>query len=231
MKDELNFLGIGSAFNPALGNTCAWFTHSNQLFLLDCGETVFERIVKFPLESYDEIYVIVTHLHNDHAGSLAALVTYCYYIFGKKIHVVHPEQAVNTLLGLMGALDTEYFYHKQLPASSSVKCRPCSVRHAGTMPCYGYIIDAPFGCFYYSGDAQNIPEEVLIDFKSGKIQRMYQDTSMEEKGHHAALSYIEELFDEKDRKRVYCMHLESEHARQAILEKGFQIPEVKKHPQ
>ncbi len=42
----LDFLGRGSAFNIKEGNNCAFIRIDKELILLDCGETVFEKIVK-----------------------------------------------------------------------------------------------------------------------------------------------------------------------------------------
>lgn len=41
----LNFLGRGSAFNIKEGNTSAFIKINNELILLDCGESIFERII------------------------------------------------------------------------------------------------------------------------------------------------------------------------------------------
>ncbi|MDU1136569.1 hypothetical protein [Enterocloster bolteae] len=43
---KLHFFGCGSAFNPAMGNTSAWFEMDGCLFLVDCGETVYELLMK-----------------------------------------------------------------------------------------------------------------------------------------------------------------------------------------
>ncbi len=43
---ELKFLGRGAAFNPKEGNNSAYFIENNQLFLIDCGENIFERLVE-----------------------------------------------------------------------------------------------------------------------------------------------------------------------------------------
>ena len=40
---ELKFLGRGAAFNPKEGNTSAWFIENNELFLIDCGESVYRK--------------------------------------------------------------------------------------------------------------------------------------------------------------------------------------------
>ena len=40
----LKFIGTGSAFNQDLGNTSAYIKDGETLLLIDCGETVFQRI-------------------------------------------------------------------------------------------------------------------------------------------------------------------------------------------
>ena len=42
----LNFIGRGSAFDVREGNTSAYIKTDNNLFLLDCGESVFKEIIE-----------------------------------------------------------------------------------------------------------------------------------------------------------------------------------------
>ena len=70
---ELKFLGRGAAFNPKEGNNSAYFIENNQLFLIDCGENIFERLVENGLlESVESINLMITHTHSDHVGSLGS---------------------------------------------------------------------------------------------------------------------------------------------------------------
>ena len=224
--NNLVFLGIGAAFNPVMGNTSAWFVQDGKLFILDCGETVFERLWYLPeLRTCEDIYVAITHLHNDHVGSLAALASACLHELGKKIHVIHPEQTITTLLALMGISGEEYFYHAGMP-DTEVSFQATPVEHAGDMKSYGYIVKTNNWSFYFSGDARSIPGEVLERFYEGDIGFIYQDTSVEDAPNHAKLSYLERVIPEEMRGRVYSVHLEKD-ARGKILEKGFQIPDFK----
>ena len=89
---KLHFFGCGSAFNPAMGNTSAWFEMDGCLFLVDCGETVYELLMKrSDLREYRQIYVLLTHLHADHVGSLGFLISYNYLYPGKK-NLRYPPQ-------------------------------------------------------------------------------------------------------------------------------------------
>jgi len=66
----------------------------------------------------------------------------------------------------------------------------------------------------------------LERFYSGDVRFIYQDASVKEAGNHAGLSYLERIIPKDMRNRVYFVHLE-ENARDKILEKGFQVPELK----
>lgn len=85
MRMDLNFLGCGSAFNPLYGNTSAYFTNKDQLYVIDGGESVFLKLYqKELLKKYAGITIMVTHMHADHVGSLPSIISYCYYVLGKK---------------------------------------------------------------------------------------------------------------------------------------------------
>ena len=45
-NEPLTFVGRGATFNPAERNTAAYVREKNRLFLIDCGETVFERLIE-----------------------------------------------------------------------------------------------------------------------------------------------------------------------------------------
>jgi len=91
---ELKFLGRGAAFNPKEGNTSAYFIENNQLFLIDCGESVFERLIELDLlNNIESINLMITHTHSDHIGSLGSLVMYAYYTLKRPLNIILPENA------------------------------------------------------------------------------------------------------------------------------------------
>ena len=72
---KIKFLGIGSAYNTKWLNSNAYFIVANSLYLLDCGESTFGKLMELGIlnDNYNGIYVLLTHLHADHAGSLPSL--------------------------------------------------------------------------------------------------------------------------------------------------------------
>ena len=108
---KLNFLGRGAAFNPKEGNTSAYFTIDNQLFLIDCGESVFAKLMELDLlNNMKKINLMITHTHSDHIGSLGSLVMYAYYQLRISLNIILPEKAryldsiKNLLKGLFDAV-------------------------------------------------------------------------------------------------------------------------------
>ena len=82
----LNFIGTGSAFNTELGNTSAFVKKNNSLLLIDCGGTVFHRFQELNIfEGLENLYIIITHTHPDHVGSLGEVIFYSYYNHGNTI--------------------------------------------------------------------------------------------------------------------------------------------------
>ena len=113
---ELNFTGKGSAFYPPFKNTGAYMLSGKALYLIDCGETMFDVLYhKLDLASIEDVYVILTHMHADHVGSLGTLISYFYCLFNKAIHVVYPQETIKQLLTLEGITPLGYHYHETLP--------------------------------------------------------------------------------------------------------------------
>lgn len=84
MRMDLNFLGCGSAFNPLYGNTSAYFTNKDQLYVIDGGESVFLKLYqKELLKKYAGITIMVTHMHADHVGSLPSIIPIVIMYLGK----------------------------------------------------------------------------------------------------------------------------------------------------
>ena len=108
---NLKFLGRGSAFNTAEGNTSAYIKDNNwHMLLIDCGETVFSKIIKLNLlDDINRLDVIITHTHPDHIGSLGSLIFYCYYIKKINVNVITKyEYIVKNILLLNGVESTMY---------------------------------------------------------------------------------------------------------------------------
>lgn len=222
---ELKFLGDGSAFNVDAYNTCAYFKTEKSLFLLDCGESICNRIIKLGLmKDVDNIYVFITHTHSDHIGSLEALIYYNEVFLHKNFKIFYPRRRkLKTLLKLTGVdfpftiypipkeldgVHIDYVVQKHIPGS------------------YGYFFYEKEGGLFYSGDASEVNPRAVAELKEGKIDRVYHEVTTTGSPIHTHLNKLSACFPEEIRGRVWLMHFENEEMRRACREEKFQTVEV-----
>ncbi|MGE5633225.1 MAG: MBL fold metallo-hydrolase [Caulobacteraceae bacterium] len=229
----LQFLGAGSAFNTEKGNTSAFIKKNGILFLIDCGSTCFSKLKnENMLDGVKNIYILVTHMHPDHVGSLGDLIFYSYHIMGKKAAVIMPgNDYVSILLKLMGVTSKIYNlieFDKEYTVKQdefSIVIRSIEVSHVKDLKCYGYILEENGHRVYYSGDSHNIPEKILKDFYKGAIETIYQDTTWLDypENPHMSFRKLCDVIKPEYRSRVYCMHLEEDFDVQSAKKHGFNI--------
>lgn len=226
---ELIFLGKGSGFYPTYDNTSAYFIEDKSLYLIDCGETVFKKIYELDQKKlFDHIYVLITHLHADHVGSLATMVSYFYFVKNIKVNIVHPNKNIIEILRLEGVPGNIYSHYLDLPENKyGLVAKAIEVKHARDMKCYGYLLRDKKEKIFYSGDSADIPDLVLSKLLNGEIDRIYQDTSTYnvEDGSHCFYGVLEKKIPLHKRNRVYCMHLDSP-CEDLLKSKGFRVVEV-----
>lgn len=175
---DLRFLGVGAAFNPAMGNTNAFFTRGDDLYFIDCGEQAFAKIMHADLFTRypGRITVLLTHLHGDHAGGLGTLCLYADAVLGRKVTIVHPNDDVRTLLQLMGASPPQYVL---LPAleTGGLTVTPEPTRHSPGVPSFSLWMQSRQGRYFYSGDTAEISQRMLDGLADGSLTRAWQEVS------------------------------------------------------
>jgi phosphoribosyl 1,2-cyclic phosphodiesterase len=244
MNIKLNFLGIGSGFNLELGNSSAFFKDKyNNLYLIDCGFDVFAKIIKFDLlKDVNKVYVFLTHLHDDHSGSIASLIFYCFYVLNKKVEVMHPSYNIARYMSLQGGLRQTSFkitsdstiYNDSGKKILSYNFIP--VKHIQGMNCYGLRIKNHMNkeehVIYYSGDTLGLFNGVdkYDSMYSASNITVYQEvthTKTYDGAVHMDLETLSKLIPKENRLNVYCMHI-GDVSLGEIFEQGFRIPEIYK---
>lgn len=222
---ELRFLGVGSAFNPAMGNTGAFFARGEDLYLIDSGEQAFARLLRADIFARcpGQVTILLTHMHADHAGSLGTLCLYVDRVLGRPLTIVHPNEAVTTLLTLMGMETGRYRLLPSLKADG-LTATPMPANHVPDIPAFSYLITDESGTVYYSGDNGELPPDILGRLRAGDIARLYVDTNLYDQppAHPAHLPFrlLCDLVEPPLRGRVTLMHFNSDFRRQAEAE-GF----------
>ena len=237
---NLNFLGRGAAFNPKEGNNSAYFIENNQLFLIDCGETVFQSLIENKLlENIDSINLMITHTHSDHVGSLGSLVMYSYYTLRKPLNIILPENAlhlpnIQKILDAYGCTEAMYNFinEKEYDGKNETfqNIRHVKTDHCDELNCYGLLFSTKNGIVYYSGDTReiNIVKELIAN--NLPIDKLYIDTTTANfPGNvHLYIGILQEEIPESLKDRVYCMHLNNDSCIEQAKQLGFNVVEINK---
>lgn len=227
---ELHFLGRGAAFNALEGNTAAYYREGADLLLIDCGETVFQQLIaRDLLTGVKQIWVVVSHLHSDHCGSLGSLVHYCHYVLGIKLNVLVPEdqayvQQITQLLMLFGN-DENCFNMvlcKQWKGISNIRgIQYVSTEHANGMRCYSFVLDTEDGAIFYSADTCTTAALLMFLHQHDRIAAIYMDaTDADYPGNvHLPLNKLTETLPTELRSRTWLMHINGA----AVAEQGEKL--------
>ena len=169
MKENiLTFLGNDDGFGDK--NNSAYLEINDELFLIDCGFTVFNEVKnKFDFNKYKNINVIITHLHNDHAGSLSQLILYLWFIYKKKTNVITSCIHMKEYLEITGTPSVSYEIQNDINNLKFIK-----TEHTDYLDAYGFVLNIEGKKILYTGDTQ-----VLTPFLPylNNLDELYIDVS------------------------------------------------------
>lgn len=240
----LKFLGRGSAFNTAEGNTSAYHIIDNTLILFDCGETVFHTLIKnnklsnlIKKHNIEDIYVHITHLHSDHVSSLSSLIYYCYFVLGMKIKVHYPNikrckkgysSTLIDLLTIHGHNNEQYEFKTN--SNRYVFSHPAL--HTDELKSYSYtIILDELGCrkAFYSGDCCELRVPTILNINNGFYDEIYLECAVNKSNVHMDFEYLNSVIKPEIRDRVYLMHIDNmDKAKELANKYNFKIVELDK---
>mgnify|MGYP004558795267 CR=1 FL=1 len=196
----LKFLGSDSGFGA--NNNSAYIEEKEKLTIIDCGFTVFTQIKKkFDLNKYKEINVIITHLHNDHAGSLSQLILYSYFIFNKKVNVISMCSKIKEYLDITGTPEDAYTLYNKFENVEFIR-----TEHTRYLDSCGFKLCVNGKKIVYTGDTNIL--EPFIKY-TNDIDEFYVDVSRYGGAHLKIDDVIEKLREIKKKKiKIYLMHID-----------------------
>lgn len=201
MKDAtLTFIGRDSGFGD--NNNSAYFEDGRKFTLIDCGCTVFNQIKqKIDFNKYDYIDIIITHLHNDHAGSLGQMILYTWYLYNKKVTIISKCEKIREYLEIVGISNEMYILKDGLENLEFIK-----TEHTKFLDAYGFKANFNNKNIIYTGDTSIL--EPFLD-KLEDIDEFYIDVS-KFGGAHLKIDDILNVLEKisENNTKIFLMHLD-----------------------
>lgn len=220
----LKFLGIGGYDSFELKANSAYYKLNDGLILIDCGDTTFRELVKEGLDYVKDIYIVITHLHNDHAGSLDSLVYYCINKLKITPKIVYPNiKAIKKYMQLVGNNQDSCIFFKEI-SSSNLIIKPFKQKHL--IEGYGYYLTINEKKIYYSGDGSKIIKSAIKELIKGKIDYFFQEVAPGEVEGHFNIYTLADLISKKNRFKIICMHFSNQELIETAKNLGFSIAEI-----
>ena len=212
---KLKFLGKDSGFGD--NNNSAYVEIDNTLFLIDCGFSVFNIVKKkFDFSKYKDIKIIVTHLHNDHAGSLSQVILYIWNIYHKPVTVISSCENISQYLEITGTMKESYSIENSDECVEFIK-----TLHVPEIDSYGFLFKFKNEKILYTGDTCTIePFEKYFD----DISELYIDVSTKGGVHLKINEIMPKLLELKAKGiKIILMHLNDKKAIKKISKNNFII--------
>lgn len=232
---NIKFLGRGSAFFVKEGNTSGYFIEDDHLFLIDCGETVFERLVeKKLLSNIKNIYVLISHMHSDHCGSLGSVGLYCQFVLNTKLKIIVPhheeyQQQLEMLMTLFGNTKNayEFIYEEQLDNQfhSFSKVRYDLTLHDYQLTCFSFVFETDQGAIFYSADTRTLKNLDCFMKTYQTIDKIYMEVTdiYIPDDIHLYIDHLIEYVDKKWYSKIWIMHIRSDDCMKKVLNLGFHV--------
>lgn len=153
---DIKFLGTGGAFDVNFGNSAAILYLPQGIILLDCGHTVFPKLFSLGL-IFEIDYILITHLHDDHVGSLATLLFYRYYAGGlQPTKIIYPSEAfkesLKSFLTLTMTTPEVFVEFISIENIEGIRAIDTFGKHIPGMATYAYVFQDEIETVVYSGD-------------------------------------------------------------------------------
>ena len=205
----IKFIGTGGIFDYKIGNSSALVECAIGNILIDCGYTIYPKLVEIDkIKKID--YILITHLHGDHIGSIHPLILHLVNRCKKSVKLIYPTETF--LIKLKKYLDiflvdaNKYVEFVNINDIGQIGFVDTTNHHVNGLESYAYYFNNEKAFVYFSGDLGDI--QITKNFLE-KIEHkniiVFHETSFI---HGKAHVYYKELMDFSRRNQysVYAYH-------------------------
>lgn len=210
---KIKFLGTGGAFDYKYGNSSALVEFKGKKILLDCGNSVYPRLRQSNLAN-DIDYIMITHLHDDHVGSLNTIILHHKYFVDppRKARIIIPSSEFQDQLAWFISFGMPHpeRYVEFIPISQveGIEAVDTFGMHIKNMHTYGYYFEDEKEILAYSGDLGDpnvIFDHIRAKNSDKKIRVFHEMSFFHTDGVHA---YYKDLSSKTEEFELYAYHLD-----------------------
>lgn len=203
------FVSTGGIFDYDIGNSSVLIECAIGNILIDCGYTVYPKLVEKGVISKID-YILITHLHGDHVGSIHPLILHLFNKCKKRVKLIYPTECF--LTELKKFLDTflvdvnKYIEFVNINDIEQIGFVDTTNYHVNGLQSYAYYFNSKKVFVYFSGDLGDIQitEKFLKKIEHENIVVFHETSFIQGKAH----VYYKELMDFSNRNSfsVYAYH-------------------------
>lgn len=207
----VKFLGTGGAFDSDIGNSSVWIHINGKKLLLDCGHTVYPTLRKHDLID-DLDYILISHLHDDHVGSLCTTILHHTFFMHKpkKSRIIYPDESfkysLNRFLSYGLGKVNEFVDFVHISEVPEIRAINTFGLHVKNMQSYGFLFEDEDQITAISGDLGD-PEIIFscLPKNSKKKIRVFHEMAFEKTdGVHA---HYKDLHSHLSNFEIYGYHV------------------------
>lgn len=218
---------IGSyAPNTRMKSTsCYIISHKRKLLILDVGQFVKEKIVKYicsTKQEIDDITIVISHNHLDHVAGLISLgdflIKYFPHVF-VKIYMSDTSEKYVNWYKMMNKKYGNAFEFKRLDETTVFKFSKYDVSFAKTNHCSGKLksyatkISDGYNTFVYTSDIASIDDNIKKFVKNADVVMLDAGNPVERrktlKGYHGKTNEIVSSVLKSNVKSVFLTHIKA----------------------
>lgn len=225
---KIKQIGNGGAFNYEMPNSAFLIENQDKYLLFDCGYSIYAELRKhdkaeeIDLKKLDSIYI--SHMDDDHMGSLKTLLYYQYFVNGNTTKVYAHEHVYHKVLELLqntnSKLENGEYVDAKIVDVIEVKYSGTFVHNMRLLPtqclhhtvCYGLVLSTATGTLFISGDTKArkqlaiLMRALLEDSRNTIIFHDFSNWDCEGSQVHACKSDTERLYSQEVRDAITWYH-------------------------
>lgn len=213
MMIKVKFIGTGGAFDVDYFNSAALVSIAGKRILVDCGNRIYSRLIeKDAIHGID--YVLITHMHDDHIGSLSSLILHYFHFLPAQapLKLVYTDEYQKD--ELTGYLTYSLLHPEQKVQLVSINdlpfvtCIDTFGLHVRQLATRGFLFRSGDEAVAYSGDvgdADVIFKSLIAENLEGAI--VFHELIFQ-KGISAHV-YYKDLYKYRDKFRIYGYHCDA----------------------